>query len=100
MSDEAASSTLPHVLLCLQMAALTPEQAEQLRKRVQGWRAAEARERELRRSEGPMSPAESFEAGMELCELLPDLVSSLDPLRMREVEHARLAWRRLRDAWR
>ena len=82
------------------MVALTPEQAEQLRRRVQGWRAAEARERELRRIEGPMNPAESFEAGMELCELLPDLSSAPDPLRTREVEQARLAWRRLRDAWR
>jgi hypothetical protein len=84
----------------LSMAALTLEQAEQLRKRVRGWRAAEVREREVRRVEGPMSPAESFEAGMELCELLPDIAGSTDPLRTREVDRARQAWRRLRNAWR
>ena len=82
------------------MAALTSEQAEQLRRRVQGWRAAEARERELRRTEGPMSPAESFEAAMDLCELLPEVDGAPDPLRVREVELARRTWRRLRDAWR
>lgn len=82
------------------MAALTSEQAEQLRRRVQGWRAAEVRERDLRRVEGPMGAAESFEAGMELCELLPDVTATPDPLRTREVELARQTWRRLRDAWR
>lgn len=81
------------------MTDLSPEQAAQLRRRVQGWRAAEVRERQLRALEGASAPAEALEAALELCELMPEHAGS-DPLREREAEQARLAWRRLRDGWR
>jgi hypothetical protein len=80
------------------MVDLSAEHAARIRQRVQGWRAAEVRERELRREEGAMTPADALEAALELCELLPEDADS-DPLREREVEQARLAWRRLRDGW-
>jgi len=81
------------------MVDLSPEYAEQLRRRVRGWRAAEVRERQLRAIEGAVAPEAALEAALELCELLPDQTAS-DPLREREVEQARSAWRRLRDGWR
>jgi hypothetical protein len=78
---------------------ISPEHAAQLRQRVQGWRAAEVRERQLRALEGSLPPAEALEAALELCELMPENAGS-DPIRERETERARLAWRRLRDGWR
>jgi len=46
---------------------------------VQGWRAAEVRERQLRAVEGSLAPAEALEAALELCELMPENADS-DPL--------------------
>jgi DNA-binding LacI/PurR family transcriptional regulator len=74
---------------------------EALRRRVEGWRAAEVREREHRREEGPMSPLESFEAAMELYELCPPPSPEVEALRTAEDDKAREVWRKLRKhcAW-
>jgi hypothetical protein len=68
---------------------------------VEGWRAAEVREREHRREEGPMSPLESFEAAMELYELCPPPSPEVEALRAAEDDKAREVWRKLRKhcAW-
>jgi DNA-binding LacI/PurR family transcriptional regulator len=68
---------------------------------VDGWRAAEVREREHRREEGPMSPLESFEAAMELYELCPPPSPEVEALRAAEDDKAREVWRKLRKhcAW-
>jgi hypothetical protein len=79
------------------MTELSPEQAEQLRARVRGWKAAEVRERDLRRSEGAMTSADAFRAAMELCELASEAYDAPDPVRDREIERTRLIWQRLRD---
>jgi hypothetical protein len=81
------------------MTDLSPEHAAQLRKRVLGWRAAEVRERQLRAAEGALAPADALEAALELWDLMHENARP-DSLREREVERARMAWRRLRDGWR
>ena len=70
--------------------------AKAIRRRVQGWREAERRERSLRSEAGPLEPAAALHAALELCELRPTESLSDDFLRAREVEDARAAWQRLR----
>lgn len=69
---------------------------EAIRRRVQGWRAAELRELELRRQEAPLDPEASLEASLELCDLLGDGAFVADAVREREVAQARVAWAKLR----
>ena len=80
------------------MRAATPEE---LRKRVEGWRAAERRERALRRAEGPLAPAEAMAAALELCALDPDSTAS-DPDRAASERSVIDAWQKLREGlgWR
>ena len=49
------------------------------------------------RQEGPLSPEASFQAAMELC----DLVTSIDDdaVRAREIEAARKLWAKLKRPW-
>lgn len=69
--------------------------ADAIRRRVNGWRAAEAREFEERRKQPALDPDASLAAAMELCELLPNDLTE-DVVRQREVEHTRRVWARLR----
>lgn len=70
--------------------------AEDLRRRVSGWRAAERRERALHAAAGPMAPQAAWSAALELYDLLPVDVREPDVTRVREIEMARRAWRTLR----
>ena len=82
------------------MAESSTPTPEELRRRVEGWRAAERRERRLRRAE-LLDPRAALQAGLELTRL--DLsFASPDPIREREVAAARLTWERLRRSarWR
>jgi hypothetical protein len=67
-----------------------------IRRRVAGWRAAELREIEQRRQEGPMDPDAALDAAEELAELLPEGTSVEDSVRAREVAEVRKAWAALR----
>jgi hypothetical protein len=67
-----------------------------LRRRVDGWRQAERREQSLRAEAGPLTPAESFRAALELFDLLPIDIQTSDVTREHEVASARRAWRTLR----
>ncbi len=71
---------------------------EDLRRRVLGWRAAEAAEQRLRQTEKPLSPGESLAWAEEIIALNPAAMMALDPVREREVAQARQAWQRLRLA--
>lgn len=70
---------------------------EGIRRRIAGWRAAEARERQVRRAEPVLDPTTALDLSEELCELNPDLFRDEDPLREREVSQARAAWAKLRE---
>jgi hypothetical protein len=70
--------------------------SEEIRRRVEGWRAAERREREVREAEGAPPVSVALEAGLELCQLDPHPPGTVDPVRAREDESARRAWDRLR----
>jgi hypothetical protein len=67
-----------------------------LRRRVEGWRAAERLENALRREEGIPEPEASIEAAIELCELDPLSPGAEDPVRSREVQETRAVWEKLR----
>jgi hypothetical protein len=67
------------------------------RRRVAAWRAAEVRERQVRRAEALLDATTSLELSEELCELDPDLFREEDPVRKREVGEARAAWAKLRE---
>jgi hypothetical protein len=69
---------------------------EEIRRRVDGWRAAERREREAREAEGSPPPSVALQDGLELCLLDPLSPGSADPVREREDELVRAAWDRLR----
>lgn len=75
---------------------------EDIRRRVAGWRAAEVRERHVRRAEAPLDATTALELSEELCDLDPDLFRKEDPVRKREVGEARAAWAKLRErlGWR
>jgi len=62
-----------------------------------GWRAAEARERQVRRAEPILDPATALNLSEELCELDPDLFREEDSVRKREVGETRAAWAKLRE---
>jgi hypothetical protein len=70
---------------------------EDIRRRIAGWRAAELRERQLRRDEPILDPTTALELATELCELAPGLFEVEDPVREREVREARAAWAKLRE---
>lgn len=70
---------------------------EDIRRRVAGWRAAEVRERQVRRAEALLDPTTALDLSEELCELNPDLFREEDPVRSREVGEARAAWAKLRE---
>jgi hypothetical protein len=70
---------------------------EDIRRRVAGWRAAEVRERQIRRAEALLDATTALELAEELCELDPDLFREEDPVRTREVGEARAAWAKLRE---
>ena len=70
--------------------------ADDLRRRVMGWRAAERREQAIRAEEGAAKPEAALAAALELYDLLPVDVSAPDVTRMVEIEHARRAWHTLR----
>jgi hypothetical protein len=85
----------------MQMAGAVTPSPEDLRRRVEGWRAAERRERSLRREE-LLEPRAALEAGLDLARLdLADFTLP-DPIREREVAAARRTWERLRRSarWR
>jgi hypothetical protein len=69
---------------------------EEIRRRVDGWRAAEQRERAVRRDEPVLDPDAALDAAEELCELAPDLFRQEDAGRKRGVLAARAAWAKLR----
>lgn len=62
-----------------------------------GWRAAEAREVELRRREGPLHPDEAFGFALEAWELNPEAFEAPDPEREREAAKVWEAWAKLRE---
>lgn len=70
---------------------------EDIRRRIAGWRAAEARERQVRRAEPVLDPTTALDLSEELCELDPALFREEDPVRTREVSEARAAWAKLRE---
>ncbi|MGC4088651.1 MAG: hypothetical protein QM756_12280 [Polyangiaceae bacterium] len=70
---------------------------EDIRRRVAGWRAAEACERQVRRAEAILDPTTALVISEELCELDPNLFQEEDPVRKREVAEARAAWGKLRE---
>ena len=72
-------------------------QREAIRRRVAGWRAAEARELEVRRREGPLSGDDAFAFALETWELDRRTFEKPDPVRERGVEWARKAWAKLRE---
>lgn len=76
--------------------------ADDLKRRLAGWRAAEQREREARRADPLLSPSEALEAALELCDLAGPSLAEEDAVRRREVAQARAAWRTLRErmGWR
>ena len=76
--------------------AAQPPSRDDLRRRVLGWRAAEAAERRVRGAEGPLGAGESLAWAEELCALNPEAFSQPDPVREREVGEARAAWDKLR----
>lgn len=61
-----------------------------------GWRAAEAAERAVRRTDKPLSPRESLAWAEELSALNPAAMGSPDPVREREVAEVRRTWAKLR----
>jgi hypothetical protein len=65
-------------------------------RRIEGWRAAERRERAVRAQEGAPEPIRALEIGLDLCSLNPTVVAELDRTRAREVAAARNAWDKLR----
>ena len=70
---------------------------EDIRRRIAGWRAAELRERQVRREEPILDPTTALELATELCELAPGLFHEEDLVREREVREARAAWAKLRE---
>ena len=73
--------------------------AEQLRRKVWGWRAAEERaDAERRRLR--LTATESLEAAEEIRALNPAAFEGADPVREREVAEVRKAWARVRERWR
>jgi hypothetical protein len=70
---------------------------DDIRRRIAGWRAAEIRERQVRREEPIPEPTTALELATELCELAPALFQEEDPVREREVREARAAWAKLRE---
>lgn len=70
---------------------------EAVRRWIAGQRAAEQRSFERMRTEGPMSPQDSFAAAMELCALAE--VPDRDPVRDREIAEARALWAKLKRKW-
>jgi hypothetical protein len=72
---------------------------EQLRNKVAGWRAAEART-QAERKPLPLSLAEALATAEELRALNPAAFQGEDPVREREVAEARRAWARVRKQWR
>jgi hypothetical protein len=77
------------------MPRISAQLADAIRRRVEGWRAAEARERRCRREQPVLDPSDAFEAALELSELQPE--GAEDELRQREVARASRAWARLRE---
>jgi hypothetical protein len=73
--------------------------AEQLRRKLSGWRAAEERGRAERRN-SRLTAAESLAAAEEVRALNPAAFEGADPVREREVAEARRAWARVRERWR
>jgi hypothetical protein len=67
-------------------------------RRVRGWQAAAAQERELARRQPVLSPAASLSQALELRDLAGHAPLGPDPVRDREVECVRALWRRLRAA--
>jgi len=71
-----------------------------VRRWLDGHRAAEQRELELRRSEGVPPASTSFAAAMELLELAESTVGDPDdPVRARELAATRSLWARLKRPW-
>ena len=70
---------------------------EDIRRRVAGWRAAEARERQVRRAEAILDPTTALDLSEELCELDSTLFQEEDPVHKRDVAEARAAWAKLRE---
>jgi hypothetical protein len=65
-------------------------------RRIRGWQAAAAKEREFARRQGVPSANESLAHALELNELAGKALFAPDPVRDREVKRVRALWRRLR----
>jgi hypothetical protein len=70
-------------------------QSFDMRRRVEGWRAAERREQVVRAHEGPMPVDAALNAAFEMSDLFPG-VATTDVIRAREIADVRAAWRKLR----
>jgi len=68
-----------------------------VRRWLDGHRAAERRQLELKRREGVPPASESFAAALELFDLAD--VAGDDPVRQRELVEARSIWARLKRPW-
>ena len=94
----AQSTPTRRLWYAAKVSAQRPASPEELRRRVEGWRAAEQRERALRSAEGPLDPEAAVAAALELSALDPD-PSANDAQRIAGVEAARAAWQKLREAF-
>jgi hypothetical protein len=68
-----------------------------VRRWLDGHRAAEQRQLELKRREGVPTPSVSFAAALELFQLA-DMTKN-DPVRRRELAEVRSLWARLKRPW-
>ena len=67
-------------------------------RRIRGWQAAAAKEREWARRQRVPSAKASLTQALELIDLAGDALFAPDPVRDREVKRVRALWRRLRAA--
>lgn len=82
--------------------SLSPIESDAIRRRVAGWRAAEAREIQHRRGEEPVTPDQALSFAFEARALNPEAFERADPLREREVLAVQATWNKLRErlGWR
>lgn len=68
-----------------------------IQQKLAGWQTAERVANANR--EASLSPAELLAAAEELRDLNPDVFEGADPIRDREVQAVRCAWKILRERW-
>lgn len=72
--------------------------AQQLRRRISGWRNAEQTANRVRATVS-LTPSECLDATEELRALNPALFRDPDPIRDAEVMATRRAWHKVRSRW-